>query len=354
MPECIVCKEHYEPDGGQGDVCSRCGSDNQEWQEVLDNPVEKEGFFGLLKFMEPHFHLPLLVAAFATIFGMMFAFTLWRNIKPGFRALAVLVTPIGCLLSLQGIYEARRQIRVNEFARQVKRGWSKGLGAQTVTLLLPAVAMTGVLVLTLSLIQVDILWEMVKWFALIDAPDAGDSLPQKMLAVTPFSTLVSYVALAISFTASSSLMLARRYINQLNEKIPPPIFLQPRRLARVVRREAEDQLGRVEPEQSNLNMMGCAHVEDYVNLQNLRLPASVDMGRSIDGPVSPQATVWVQAANWVWDEMERDDDGGVRMKVAREEIYHLSKPASQRPPSRVRYVVHADLWGRVTEIKRDI
>jgi len=66
--------------------------------------------------------------------------------------------------------------------------------------------------------------------------------------------------------------------------------------------------------------------------------------------------LWGQAATWVWDELARTDDGGIEMKVARQEIYKLPKPtdnSEHHPHPRVRYTVRADPWGRITEIKRD-
>jgi hypothetical protein len=69
------------------------------------------------------------------------------------------------------------------------------------------------------------------------------------------------------------------------------------------------------------------------------------------------ARLWGQAATWVWDELARTDDGGIEIKVARQEIYQLPKPSqdsSHRPNPRVRYTVRADQWGRVIKIARTV
>jgi hypothetical protein len=326
--------------------------------------IEQEGLRGLLAFTEPHFHLPFLITALSTFFGLLFTFTLWGDIKPGFRVLVALVTPVGCLLSLQGVYEGRLSIRRRELLRQVKRGWSKGPGISTLTVSIPAVALGLVLAFTLVLVKVDILWELVAWLALIEAPEAGGTFPEKLQAVMPFTSLIAYLALATSFTASSALMLAWQYMNQLNEFLPLPIFLQDEELTQIIRREAEVELGRLDPEElrerypesANISLMGYLQFEEQADLQLLQLPASVDMSTAIESSLSPQVALWGQAATWTWDELERTNDGGIEMTVARQDIYQL--PESQnserhRPHPSVRYVVRANHWGRITKIKRE-
>lgn len=365
MATCIACNAYFDPSSNTGAWCSRCETNNREWLNWRRrNEVERGGWRGVLTFTKPHCYFPPAITVLSIILGLLAIFKLWADIKPGFRALATLVTPIGCLLSLQGIYEARMYIRRNEMLRRVKRGWRKGISVQVVTLLLPAVAMSAVLFLTYAVIKVDDLWELVKWLVLIEAPETGESLRERTLAVLPFVSIVGYVLLAISFTASSSMMLARRYIKRLNQFLPHPIFLQGEKLVQVARREAEVELGRLDPEKlrqtypesANINLMGYMQLEEKADLQLLRLPPSVDMSTTIGGPISPQVALWGQAATWVWDELLRTDDGGIEMKVARQEIYQLPQPTDKsghRPHSRVRYVVRADPWGRITEIKRD-
>jgi hypothetical protein len=153
----------------------------------------------------------------------------------------------------------------------------------------------------------------------------------------------------------------RTYAKRLNKAVPHPIFLQGDLLAEVVRREAEVELGRLDPsegapEGANISGMGYLQCEERTNPQLLRLPPSVDMSAAIQGPLSPQVELWWQAATWVWDELGRTDDGGIEMRVAREEIYELPKPtegSGHMPHARVCYVVRADPWGRIIKIKRD-
>jgi hypothetical protein len=258
------------------------------------------------------------------------------------------------------------QIRQSELLRQVRRGRGKGVSAQLITLLLPAVAAGFVLILTFALIKVEPLWELVKWLALVRGPDTGDSLPEKFLAVLPFVSMIGYVMFALSFTASSSLMLVRVYINRLNELLPPPIFLQDQKLAMVVRKEAEIELGRLDPEElrqdnptsANVSSMGyMQQFKQQADPQQLRLPANIDMPAAGAERLPSQVQLWYQAANWVWDELVRTDDGGIEMKVARDEIYKLpksDKDSGYTPNPRVTYTVRADPWGRITKIKRDL
>ncbi len=167
--------------------------------------------------------------------------------------------------------------------------------------------------------------------------------------------------LAICFTASSSLLLTLRYIKRLNELLPHPLFLQGERLAQVVRREAEVELGRLDPrstdvENTNASWMGYIQLREQASPRPLRLPPTVDMSIAAEIPSSPQVELWIHAATWVWDELKRTDDGGIEMKVARHEIYQLPKPtdhSSHRPHPRVCYVVRADPWGHIVRIQRD-
>jgi len=337
--------------------CERCGSDNSAWEEwQASELVEQGGLRGILAFTEPHIHLPFVIIALSISLGLMAAFVLWRDIRPGFRALALLLTPVGCLLSLQAAYAVRMQIRQREMLRQVKRGRRKGVSAQMITLLLPVIAVGAVLILTYALIKVEDLWELVKWLALTRAPDVGDSLPERVLAVLPFVSFVGYVLLAISLTASSSLMLARRYVNRLNEFLPHPIFLQGEKLARIVRREAEVELGRLAPEDTNESWMGYVQLEEQIKCPFPLLPPGAGAPVAAGVPLSQQVEGWWQAATWVWDELERTDDGGIKMKVARQEIYQLpksTKDSGHQPHSRVSYIVCADPWGCITKIERE-
>jgi hypothetical protein len=279
-------------------------------------PIEQEGLPGLLAFTAPHAYLPLVVTALATLFGLLLTFTLWGNIKPGFRSIALLMTPVGGLLSVQGIYEMRMQIRESELLRRVRGGRRLELSAQTITLLLPAMAAGLVLALTLLLIKIDVFWELVKWLALTKAQETGDSLPEKFLAVMPFTSIVGYVMLTISFTASSSLMLARRYINQLDRTVPGPIFLQENLLIKVVQRKAESAVRRP------------------------RTPRVIGTTRH------------QEPRSWTWDEMERTNDGGVRLTAVVEGEDQDGNDRMGQPAADIAYVIESDPWSRVTKIER--
>jgi hypothetical protein len=126
------------------------------------------------------------------------------------------------------------------------------------------------------LVKIDVLWELVKWLALVHPVERGASLPDKFIAVLPFTSLVGYVMLAICFTASSSLMLARRYINRLNEFLQHPIFLQDEKLAGIVRREAEVELGRLDPQSTNASLMGYIQVEEHLKSSFYLLTSGAD------------------------------------------------------------------------------
>lgn len=340
--------------------CKRCDSDNRIWENFRAfEPIEQGGWAGIAAFTQPHIYLPLIVTALVTLLGLLSTFTLWDSIKPFFRALALLITPIGCLLTLQAAYVARKSIRENESLRRVKRGWHKGIGIKLKTLLLPAVAVGIALILTWALMSVEALWELVRWLALSKVPETGGNIIEKFLAVLPVTSLMGYVLLAISFTGASSLMLAWRYMNRLNEFLPLPIFLQDDKLARVVRREAETELGRLDPlvlnpDGSNDAWMGYLQLEEQATLHHL-LPDGIGVSGAAEGPSFPQREVWVQAGGWVWDELARTDGGGVEMKVARQEMYklpHETRKGGHDPGPRVRYIVSADPWGRVTDVRR--
>ncbi|MGD1991608.1 MAG: hypothetical protein PVI59_00295 [Anaerolineae bacterium] len=324
-----------------------------------NDPTEEEGLNGFLAFTEPHFHLPILVGWLSLLLGLFFNFTLWEEVLPGFRILIVLVTPMGCLLSVAYFHERRKHLRERELLREVKRGWKKGLGLRAISLFLPATAAAIVVIFLYSLISFEGLWKIVSTFTMKGAPELGEGIRQRVITVLPFISLIGYLFLTLSFAASSTLLLVRHYINRLKNFLPPPIFLQHELLTRVVRREAEIELGRQNPERLNpegLNRSTMAYLEDQTHRHLLSLPASLDMPLVEEDSMAPQLEFWIQAATWTWDELERTEDGGIEMKVARDEIYHLPKRTDRSnhiPHSRVAYVVRADPWGRITSIKRE-
>ncbi len=376
MPECIVCKGHYEV----GQRCERCGADNSAWEEWKR---EEEGLGApeaLLHFLAPHLFLPLMVAGWALIFGLLGMLWPWGGVKPHVLVPVIAFTFIGCILAAVDIYEKRFDLREKELLRKIRRGRKKGIGIEVRTLLVPAIVLSLAMILTLSLIQSETLWELVGWLVL--EPRPGDSgveetpaqqeetssegapLPQEKPDIQerfgrafPLMCLSGYVTL-VAFAYSSSLMLARVYARRLNERLPHPIFLQDEKLAQIVRREAEVELGRLDPKSTNvISLMGYLQFEGQTDPQILHLSPSVELSTAVGVPLSPQVQLWGQAATWVWDELTRTDDGGIEMKVARQEMYQLPQPtqnSGHRPHPRVCYVVRADPWGHIIEIKRDI
>lgn len=359
MARCDICKAYLDPSLGPSRPCPRCGTIRRGWLALWQNdPTEEDGLNGLLAFTEPHFHLPILVAWLSLLLGLFFAFTLWDEVLAGFRILIVLVTPMGCLLSVAYFHERRKHLRERELLREVKKGWKKGPGLRAVSLILPATATAIVVIFMYSLISFEGLWKIVSTFTMKGTPELGEGVRQRVVTVLPFISLVGYLFLTLSFAASSSLMLVRYYINRLKRFLPPPIFLQHELLAQVVRREAEVELGRrnperVHPEGSNQSAMG--YLQEQANQRLRSLPASVDMPIGDGNALAPLLELWVHAATWTWDELERTEDGGIEMKVARDEVYHLPRHTdgpSHIPHPRVAYIVRADPWGRIMSIKR--
>jgi hypothetical protein len=294
--------------------------------------------------------VPILIAGFSLLLGLPFALILWVDILACFRILVVLVTPVGCMFLLTYFHERRKHLRERELLREVKRGWRKGPGLRTISLILPATATVIVVIFLYSLISFEDLWRIVSTFTMKGRPELGEGIRQRFITVFPFISLIGYLFVTLSFAASSTLMLVRVYINRLKTFLPPPIFLQDELLARVVRREAETELGRQNPESLNPGGSNRSAIA-YANL-----PATSGQHLAKLIPPPPQFEFWVHAATWVWDELTRTKDGGIEMKVARDEVYQLPKPAKDSghvPSARVTYVVRADPWGRIREIKRE-
>lgn len=312
MATCVVCDAYFE----RGFECPRCGTNNRDWFAWRGQSlIEQEGLRGLLAFTEPHFHLPFIITALTPPYGLLFTFSLWAGIKPGIRALVIFVAPLACLVCIQGIYEARMDIRRKELLRRTQRGWrNRGLSARAVTILLPALAIGLVVGLALLLIKVDVIWKIIKTFVLSEPPKAEENFMQKLLAVMPFISLLGYVVLSISLTTSSSLMLARRYMNQLDEFLPRPIFLQGHLLREVVQREAE---------------------------------------RAVRRPITPEVIGDdLEPREWIWDEMKRMDDGGIELKAIAEKKRQDEETIGDWT-ERTIYTIKADPWSRITQISQE-
>lgn len=368
MPECIVCKGYYEA----GQRCERCDWDNAPWDDWQATRTEEQGGVeGLLAFSAPHLYLPFFMTVLAVAFGLMGIGGLWKGLAPAAQLLAMAVTVCGCLIAALAGHDARHNIREQELLNRVRRGYSALLGSvQLRAIILPAFSLFLVLLIAYSMVTSDLLWKLARWLLLDPAyleeierqeavsdmilegeqPEETEGLRKRLRQVFPFTLMGMYVAFMLSFTYSSSLMLALVYAQEMNKALPQPIFLQDCLLASIVRREAELLLGRLSPEETNVSLMRYVQFRGAGDSQ-LLLP-SVAGG----GPLSPELELWGQSATWVWDELARTDNGGIEMKVARQEIYQLPRPTEKpghRPHPRVGYTVHADPWGRITEIKRD-
>ncbi|MCK4472005.1 MAG: hypothetical protein KAW49_09495, partial [Anaerolineae bacterium] len=332
MSECIVCRGYYEV----GQRCKRCGSDNAPWVKwQASEPVEQEGLRGLLYFAEPHCYAPFLLAIATLGFGLMGMAGLWKGVNLAARLLATVLTVGSCLVIIQGVYEGRHKLRETELLARVRTGRFRKririrLSAQLKTILTPALAVGLILLLAYALVQSDVLWKLADWLLFehekeeLPPPEEGkaeeeekveEDFKNRVIRALPLILMGGYVGLFLSLAYSSSMMLARRYAKRMNQVLPHPIFLQDEKLAQIVRREAEVELGRLDPESTNVSLMRYVQFKGQVDPQFL-LP-SVAGG----GALSPQLELWGQAATWVWDELARTDDGGIEIKVARQEIY---------------------------------
>lgn len=311
MTTCIVCKEYLDSET----VCPRCGSDNSTWKKRQEKPVEKGGVLGLLSFTASHLHFPFIVILLSFFEGLVGAFMLWQNIKPGVLVLVLLMTPIGCLLALQTIYALRREIHQQELLRQVRSGRAKRLGVEWVLLLILAVSLGIVMFLMLALIEVDLLRELIGWMVLSHMPEIGPSIPERFQAMLPVTSLAAYLILSIAFTTISALVLALEYSDKLNMAVPRPIFLQEALLVKIVQEEAEKVV--------------C---------------------RSTVNPSDPDSNGEQEARQWKWDEMERMPNGGVRLKAVVEKEDGGKGPAGWEED--ITYVVESDPWGRITKVVR--
>ncbi|MDY6876959.1 MAG: hypothetical protein SWK90_12260 [Chloroflexota bacterium] len=367
MPECIVCKGYYE----MGRPCKRCGSDNTPWVKWhASEPVEQGGLRGLLRFAEPHLYAPFLIAIVALGFGLMGIAGLWRGVNLATRLLATAVTVGGCLVIIQGVYERRHGLRETELLARVRTGklgerTRIRLSAQLKTILTPALVVGLMLLLPYALVQSATLWDLSEWLLLEHEdppPPVEDEVDfkSKVIRAWPLICMGGYTGFFLSLAYSSSMMLARRYVRRINQVLPHPIFLQDEKLAHIVRKEAEVELGRIDPKNPNVvNYLGYVKYEEETDPRILHLAPNVDVLTTAagGGSSSPRVEMWGQAATWVWDELERTEDGGIKMKVARQEMYQLpeqTKGSDRRPIPRVRYVVRADPWGHVIQIARTV
>lgn len=332
MPECIVCKADYAPDN----PCPRCGADNSGWEEWRREEEALSPEQALLRFLTPHFCMPLLIAGWALAFGLLGMLWPWGGVRPPILVLAIALTFIGCVLAAQDVYTKRFELREQELLRRVKRGRQKGLGLEMQTLLVPGITLILAMSLTVSMVQSETVWKLMEWLVLEDTTTAEEALvegappsqeepglKEKVKRVFPLMCLSGYVTLA-AFAYSSSLMLAREYAKRLNERLPQPIFLREGLLTEVVRREA----GRVV----------CRPIAPRV-IGEEKTPTETEQ----------------EPRSWIWDEMERMDDGGIRLKAivkAGSKTEESLAGKQTKYPILITYEIEADPWSRVTKVVR--
>jgi len=315
MPECVVCKGYYEA----GQRCKRCGSDNSAWEqwkremEVLGTP------WAMVHFLAPHFWLPLLIAIWALVFGLLGMFWFWSGVKAYVLWLAIAFTFLGCIFAAQSAYANRFALREQELLARVQRGWKKSLGPGMQATLAPAVAVVLTVILSIVLVNNATLWGLMAWLVLEPPSTAsimevtpleegipGEDLPleEKVTRALPLMCLIGYVLVPVAFARASSYMLAQEYAGRLNERLPQPIFLRENLLAEVVQREATHAVGR-----------------------------------------SP--------GNWTWDHMERSDSGGIRLKALEKTGTRTEESLTGdkvERPVYTTYVIEADPWSRITKV----
>ena len=377
MPECIVCKANYVP----GEACPRCESDNSAWEEWKREERELGTPRALLYFLAPYLGLPLMIAGWALAFGLLGMLWPWGGVKPSMLVLAVALTFVGCIVAALDVHGKRFTLRERELLRKVQRGRKKGIGIGVQTLLAPAIALGLAMLLTLLMIRNRMVWETLEWLVLEpqpgattveetsmsegapsedtpaieettaqpqeESPNGGttaieetpapessqeepspqeqEELPtkEKVKRAFPLICLSGYVTLA-AFAYSSSLMLAQEYARQLDEFLPLPIFLREDLLTEVVRHEAE--------------LIVCRPITPRV----------------IGGEETPDRTEQ-RPRSWTWDEMERTDDGGIRLKaiVRMSNKVETSLTGEQiESPVEITYQVEANPWSRITKVAR--
>jgi hypothetical protein len=331
MPACIVCKANYTP----GDPCPRCDSDNSAWDK-WNREEEKHGKLqGLRDFLIRHFYAPILIACCALLFGLVLGLLgmFWPGgrVKPYVLALTIVFTTAGCILIAQGAYASRFDLREEELLERVKRGWRKGTGPKMRALLAPVIAIVLTICLTVAIVKITMVWDLMEWLVFQPfgegAPPSPEdmSLQGKVSHVFPLLCLICYVLTLIALAYSSSLKSMQEYTKRLSKEVPQPIFLQEDLLIKVVQHEA----GRA------------VHREDPV-------PRVIGGAKAATG-ARPESR------SWIWDEMERTNDGGIRLKA-------IVKAGSKTEESLIgertehsvyiTYVVEADPWSRITKVVR--
>jgi len=244
MAECIVCKGEYTP----GSLCPRCRADNRPWERWQQNRPEERGELeGLEAFMRPHLYLPLAITIFAFFCSLLGIAIVWDGIRPGFRLLAVILIVGGCLLVTYANYEARHSIREQMLLAPLRRGWLAALNTpRRQAIIIPALTILLAFLLVAGMVSSRLLRELL--CRLVFDPGYCKEDPggfrERVTEALPLILMLCSGGFLVSFTYSSSLLLAMRYAKEKNRALPRPLFTDDNRLADVVRKAVEEILGR--------------------------------------------------------------------------------------------------------------
>lgn len=355
MPPCIVCKGEYHQGGLP---CPRCGADTERWENwQRERPEERGGFRGLLAFMEPHLYLPAILTVLAAGFGFLFLGSdAWKGLQPDAQILILALTLIGCPLVIQGTYESRHRIREQNHLSQVQSGWRARVNCpMSRAILTPAITLLLVLLLLIGILSSPLLRKLLCVFA-FEEGYCGEPPPEgiraKLKEARPLLMALTYLGFMVSFTYSSSLLLAIRYAREMDRHLPLPLFLDDDRLALIVRTAANRQLDRFQG--IAVRVVGVTGVAGELAWQQ----------RCSDQPLARNEALQQRArwgeryqylGRWNWEEAERTPNGGIRMRAYAEldetEETPTGLPKKQR--TTVIYTVTADPWGRIRGIRRE-
>jgi hypothetical protein len=305
--------------------------------------VEQGGLQGLLRFIEPHL-LPLFLTAIALALGLMGIAGIWEGVNMAARLLAVMVAVGGCLVIIQSAYTGRHKLREVYLLAKVKTAQSKKgtrayLGAQLKLILVWAIVLGLLFYLVQAFLRSDLLWKILTWLLLepkaeVPGLPLPDEILQRIGSALPLIFLAAYVGISLASVYTSSQMLVQQYAEHASKVLPPPIFLQEELLVRVVQKEAQRHLSRLQSPPTIRQPPG----------KNSTLPATE---RSLEQEATQKG------GEWTWDQMERTDDGGIRLKViVREGSKTEESLNGTKHPVYPTYVVEADPWSRITKITR--
>lgn len=334
MPECIVCRGEYT----KGRKCPRCESDNSAWENWRRRENQDRTLKGFFDFLALHAYVPAIIAYCALPFGLLGMSGPWLPLRLSVLLPGVALTFALCLYITQYSYASRFALREQELLGRVRRGWRKKLEPGSRAFIAPAGAIVLVIIFTILLVKNEFVWEFAA-LLMREAPSSAAaveempvqeetadeaasslqeeevSLRQRLSRALPLISLAAYALFFVAFVYSSSLTLAREYAQRLNEELPLPIFLRENLMTEIVKREA----GRI-------------------------------VHRAI-GPGGGQPT----SRNWTWDEMERMEDGGIRLTAIVQGTRKKEGSSSDKLLERgvsTAYVVETDPWGWIIKVAR--